>query len=322
MTEDAARFLEAFLGGSGSRLWPYYVPGMILLAYVVYRRQSQGGGFLRWLFPREVYFHKSHLVDIQLFVIGRLLKLFGVFQLVTVSTLVAAAIVGFAGGHVLELAMPSPVVIGLLLLVANDFATYWVHKVHHEHPTLWPFHAVHHSAEVMTPITVYRKHPFYDVFSSLIHGVFVGLVQGILLALFLGEISTPLIFGINAFYALFNAITANLRHTHVWLSFGPVLEHVFISPAQHQIHHSVEKKHYNKNYGEVLAIWDWMFGTLYVPTEQEVLTFGLGDVHGNPMEQQHPSLAAALVVPVKQSLATIRRRKAKRAKPSDLTPAE
>ncbi len=316
--------LSAALGGPSSRLWPLYLPGMILLAFYIYRKEKRSGSFLRWLFPAQMYLHKSHMVDIQLFVVSRVLNLLGLFQKIAIMSAVSAGVVGLLGGTFSPGMDLSPFMIGLLLLLANDFSTYWIHRVHHEHPTLWPFHAVHHSAEVMTPITVYRKHPIYDVFAALVKGVVVGGVQGLLLSLFVSQISIPLLLGVNAFYMIFNAFAANLRHSHVWLSFGRVMEHIFISPAQHQVHHSIELKHYNKNYGEVLAVWDWMFGTLYICAEREDIAFGLGDKDGNRIAQPHDSLRTALMVPIRQSLATLRRKPAKQPDPdpAPVTPAE
>lgn len=318
--QEIVAFFDAAIGGLSSRIWPLYLPGMIALAYWVYLRQRETDGFWRWLFPREVYFHQSHWVDIQLFIVGRALTLFGAFQTVAVSVFFAAATIALLGGHIAQAETLSPVWVTLLLVIASDFAVYWVHRVHHEHPTLWPFHAVHHSAEVMTPVTVYRKHPIYDLISSAVKGALLGLTQGLLLSFFVSEISLSLILGANAFYFLFNALTANLRHTHVWLSFGPVMEHIFISPAQHQVHHSSELRHYNKNYGEVLAIWDWLFGTLYIPESRETLRFGIGDENGDPIEQPHPSLTAALVVPLKEAAASLRRKP--KADADRVTPAE
>ncbi|MDC0136437.1 sterol desaturase family protein [Sulfitobacter sp.] len=107
---------------------------------------------------------------------------------------------------------------------------------------------------------------------------------------------------------MFNALGANFRHSHIWISYGPVLEHILISPAQHQVHHSVATKHHDKNYGSIFAIWDWIFGTLYVPKTVETLTFGVSDGTGKPMEQPYPTLMAAMVLPFKESGQAIRRR--------------
>ena len=66
---------------------------------------------------------------------------------------------------------------------------------------------------------------------------------------------------------------ATLHHSHIWLTYGRMLEHVFISPAQHQVHHSTDPQHYDRNFGTMLALWDWLFGTLYVIKGKEKITF-------------------------------------------------
>lgn len=76
---------------------------------------------------------------------------------------------------------------------------------------------------------------------------------------------------------IFNALPANLRHSHAWLSFGHRLEHVINSPAQHQIHHSNAPRHFNKNFATNLSLRDWMFGSLYTTqATPEAIRFGTG----------------------------------------------
>jgi len=91
-----------------------------------------------------------------------------------------------------------------------------------------------------------------------------------------GAAGLYLFLGLHALIFIYNLV-GNLRHSHVWLSYGPVLSHIFVSPAQHQIHHSVEERHWGRNIGFALAFWDRLFGTLYVPKEHEHFTMGLGD---------------------------------------------
>jgi sterol desaturase/sphingolipid hydroxylase (fatty acid hydroxylase superfamily) len=50
-----------------------------------------------------------------------------------------------------------------------------------------------------------------------------------------------------------------------------------ISPAQHQIHHSIKKEHHNKNFGVAFAFWDYMFGSLYISKNNEDVKFGISD---------------------------------------------
>ena len=68
---------------------------------------------------------------------------------------------------------------------------------------------------------------------------------------------------------------ANLRHSHVKLKYPSFLEYIFISPYQHQIHHSINKHHYDKNMGSKLAIWDFIFGTLILSKETSRIRFGV-----------------------------------------------
>lgn len=223
-------------------------------------------------------------------------------------SVVAATVMVTIGGQAAAESCWHPLMVGLVMVLATDFCIYWVHRVHHEAPALWPFHAVHHSAEVLTPLTVYRKHPIYDFISDIVRSIVLGALQGMLLAMFVGKIALTHIAGVNAFYFFFNALGSNLRHSQVWLSYGPVLERILISPAQHQIHHSSAVHHHNRNYGEIFAVWDWMFGALYLPEVREELEFGLADAHGNRQPQPHPTLSNALVVPLVESWSILSRR--------------
>ena len=81
------------------------------------------------------------------------------------------------------------------------------------------------------------------------------------------------ILGVDLFGVLFNFAAANLRHSHIWISFGK-FERLFISPAQHQIHHSVGNNHVNL--GSIFSIWDGMLGTRMYSGERRSLEFGLG----------------------------------------------
>ncbi|MEE4155201.1 MAG: sterol desaturase family protein [Erythrobacter sp.] len=283
------------------RVFPIYLLVTFALGAAIHRYRKIKTPLLGWLVPRSIYLHPSHLVDLKIFLFGRIVAALGVFQVVAVASFLAAFLASL-GPTISNTQQLHPLVTALLLLAVADFSTYWVHRAHHQSRIIWPFHALHHSAEVLTPLTLYRKHPIYDLISAGVRALLLGLLQGCLLLLIGQQPTVSTIAGANLFYVLFNLTGANLRHTHVWLSYGPLLEHVLISPAQHQIHHSRAPQHHDRNYGEVFAIWDWMFGTLYVPRENETIEFGLADEHGNPLPQRHVSLATALAVPVADSL--------------------
>jgi len=134
-------------------------------------------------------------------------------------------------------------------------------------------------------------------------------LYGIVFGLF-GIVDFTTIFGLTVLIALMNLTGGALRHSHIWLDFGPVLDRILISPAQHQIHHSLAPKHHDCNYGLTLAVWDWMFGTLYVPQSREVLAFGVADREGNPEPQVHRSLKEAYLVPFTEAASARRRGRA------------
>ena len=293
-------YLDAFysiaLSASG-RLSPLCWVVMLLICLALYLRRQPGESFWKWVFPRRSYSGATFWVDIKLMFFNALLGAFGLFAIVGFAPLVANSLQNLLAGETAPQSNLSPLVITLILFAAADLSTYLVHRLGHEWRPFWPFHAVHHSAEELNPFTVNRKHPVYSLVSSFVRGLLTGLVQGVLLGLLVGKIEFATILGANVFIYAFNVTGANLRHTHIWLSYGPVLEHILISPAQHQVHHSIDPKHFNKNYGQTFAIWDWMFGSLYIPKGREELTFGLADGRGKPLKQIHPTLRAALIEP-------------------------
>ena len=90
-----------------------------------------------------------------------------------------------------------------------------------------------------------------------------------------------LFLGVNVFHFVFLLLGSNLRHSHVKLKYPRILEYIFISPFQHQIHHSDNPIHFNKNMGSKLAIWDWLLGTLVLSKSVSRLKFGIGSKERN-----------------------------------------
>jgi sterol desaturase/sphingolipid hydroxylase (fatty acid hydroxylase superfamily) len=86
----------------------------------------------------------------------------------------------------------------------------------------------------------------------------------------------------------------HLRHSHMWIPFTGIAGRILQSPAHHQLHHSANPAHFDKNLGFALALWDWAFGTLAIPARtREPIVFGVGD-EGAPFR----SALSALVAPV------------------------
>ena len=162
---------------------------------------------------------------------------------------------------------------GVTFLI-DDFSRFFTHYIFHRVPFLWKFHKVHHSAEVLTPITLHRSHPVESILMFLRNILTYSLTTAIFIYLYRTQLSGYEILGVNALGLSFNFALSNLRHSHVPIEFGS-LELIFLSPFQHQIHHSNNPKHFNKNFGICLSIWDRAFGTFTRSRGQEIKEFGL-----------------------------------------------
>ena len=168
---------------------------------------------------------------------------------------------------------------GLVLFLCLDFAAYLTHYLQHKIPILWEFHKIHHSAEVLHPLTNYREHPIDNVAYAIANGIATGLVISGCQFLF-SAVPTHLLvpmLGISVLPFLFNFMGYNLRHSHIWLRWPGVLAYLWGCPAHHQIHHSYRPKHINKNFAFMFPIWDVVFGTFYLPKHEEKLDIGIGD---------------------------------------------
>ncbi|MFX4234215.1 sterol desaturase family protein [Aliarcobacter butzleri] len=159
------------------------------------------------------------------------------------------------------------------IFVVSDFTRYWLHRFLHTIPFLWEFHKIHHSAKVLTPITFYRVHPVENFLFGLRYSLSVGFVTGVFIYFFGAKVDIYMVFGVNIILFVFSLFGSNLRHSHIPFSYGEFIEKWFLSPKQHQIHH--DKKHFNKNFGGYIAIWDRLFGSLTLSKDVKVLKFGL-----------------------------------------------
>jgi sterol desaturase/sphingolipid hydroxylase (fatty acid hydroxylase superfamily) len=172
----------------------------------------------------------------------------------------------------------APVALAAALFLADDLARYALHRLEHRSALLWEFHKVHHSAEAMNFVTAERHHPVSLVVATVAFGGTAAIVNALFAWAFGPSLSPAQWLGANAFWLAGNLLASSLRHSPAWIPFGRRLEPWLVSPAQHQLHHSDDPRHFGRNFGSTLAIWDRMFGTLEVAgRERPMLTFGLGD---------------------------------------------
>ncbi|MGB4102057.1 MAG: sterol desaturase family protein [Alphaproteobacteria bacterium] len=238
--------------------------------------------FLRYLFPRKILLHPSAVLDYKYFVANRMLRGLFYAPLLLSSVLydqgiIAALTALFGPGHAPS--VPSwtlTALATLLFIVSYDFAYWLIHWCMHRVPLLWEFHKVHHSAEVLTPITALRVHPVEELININMVALMTGTTHGIAVYCF-GEGAQQLsLLQLNVVLLIFFFTLYHLRHSHVWLEIKQPWNYIFLSPAQHQIHHSTARRHLDKNLGYLFAVWDHAFGTVYVPKGREHLKMGIG----------------------------------------------
>ena len=164
----------------------------------------------------------------------------------------------------------------LVFYIAYDFGRFVSHSLLHEVPFLWEFHKVHHSAQVLTPITAFRFHPVDGIIRASCQSISTGCATWLFVNMAGVTVELYFFMGLHALLWI-SSLAGNLCHSSVWITYGPTWGKWFISPAHHQIHHSVDERHLGFNRGSDLAIWDRLYGTLYVPTgPRECFQYGLG----------------------------------------------
>lgn len=280
---------QAFTNPQKRVFWGFLVSaGLIGFVVLKYQQQQTTRATLKRLFSAKVWLSPSARADYAVFLLNRVLFLLLtpllITQLAVATWLFEGLHLLFAGRVLVGESWPDWTVMLLFTccyFIVDDFARFYVHKLLHDIPALWAFHKVHHSARVMTPITVFRAHPV----EGLLFSVRTILVQASMLSLFVfffgSRVDLVTLFGASFIVFFFNVLGANLRHSHIPLRYGDKVERWLISPKQHQIHHSVQAKHFNQNYGVVFAVWDRLNGSLALSEKQQVLRFGLS--HRKPL---------------------------------------
>ena len=279
--EDSISLCLSYFVNTEKRLHIIYLITSMLLAYYVYQKTKIKTSFLKYLFHKKIWTSKSAFLDYSLFFFNSLIKIIFIGPYIIIGFYIAyhtneymLLVFGFPEN---SLGITQTIILyTITITVVGDFATYIIHFFMHKIPILWEFHKIHHSATSLNPITQYRIHPVELIVNNIRSIIVFGLITGIFDYLSAHSIDKLLFLGANAFHFIFLLLGANLRHSHVKLKYPKYLEFLLISPFQHQIHHSSNPLHFNKNMGSKFAIWDWIFGTLILSKNIKKLRFGIG----------------------------------------------
>ena len=271
-----------YLLDTDKRIHYLYIFSSLVLAYYVYRKVRVKESFWAYIFDKESWTSRSAIVDYSLLFFNAFFKVFliGPYLVfgIYLSYKVEGALPDIFGYPSRSLSASSTLILYTVsLTLLMDFTTYVVHHLMHRIPVFWEFHKIHHSATSLNPITQYRIHPVELIINNAKGILVLGSVTGLFRHLSANPVDELTVIGANIFSFAFLLFGANLRHSRIPLKYFGWLEYIFISPYQHQIHHSNKEVHFNKNIGSKLAIWDWIFGTLIRSEEVTQLEFGIGE---------------------------------------------
>jgi alkylglycerol monooxygenase len=162
------------------------------------------------------------------------------------TTALRVGIYTFAYQHLAAWSLPadSPWV-WLLALVGYDFCYYWHHRAGHESALFWASHVAHHQSQEFNLTTALRQ-------TST--GALLGWVFYLPLAI-VGI--PPALFAIAALIDLLYQYWIHTEHVRRlgWL------DRVLATPSNHRVHHAVNDRYLDRNYGGILIVWDRLFGT-------------------------------------------------------------
>lgn len=169
------------------------------------------------------------------------------------------------------------------LLICTDFIWYWYHRLAHEINIFWAAHIVHHQSEDFN----YTVSARITVFQAVIRTGFWAILPVIG---FPAEMITSVLL-VHGLYPFF-------IHTQLIGKLG-ILEYIFVTPSHHRVHHASNPEYLDKNYGDVLIIWDKLFGT-FKKGEGEI-TYGITKpLNSNSFLWQHFHYILELMVAVKR----------------------
>lgn len=140
-----------------------------------------------------------------------------------------------------------------IMLVIADFIQWNVHRQLHRQPWLWKFHKVHHSVKEMGFAAQFRFHFMETIIYKTVQYIPLAMIG----------------FGIKEFFVvhMFTVLVGHLNHANVGWNYG-FLGYIFNNPKMHIWHHSktLPKDHqHGMNFGLTLSLWDYLFGTAYLP---------------------------------------------------------
>ncbi len=148
----------------------------------------------------------------------------------------------------------------LFFWVTHDFYIYWFHRLQHNNKYLWRVHEAHHSVKEVDWVAGSRSHALEILINQTI------------------EYAPIVLLGAHPDMALMkgtlDAVWGMYIHSNINVKSGWV-QYVFNGPEMHRWHHSNHLSEGGINYSTKISIWDWLFGTAYLPKGEKPPAYGL-----------------------------------------------
>lgn len=152
-----------------------------------------------------------------------------------------------------------PILYWIVLIVAEDFLFYWLHRVDHYCRLFWAVHVTHHNSEEFNLTVGFRSSVFQPLYRFI---YFIPLT-------FFGFRGIDIMFAYSA-----TQIFGILVHTQTINKLG-FLEYFLVTPSHHRVHHGSNTRYLDKNMGMFLILWDKLFGTFQAEEVADPVKYGL-----------------------------------------------
>jgi len=146
-----------------------------------------------------------------------------------------------------------------VFVVSHDLYIYWMHRWQHRNRYLWRLHEAHHSPKAVDWLSGSRSHCLEILINQTVE------FAPILLLGASPEV-VPIKGAISAVWGMYIHANLNVRTGR--------LQWIINGPEMHRWHHAMGKG-MGSNFSTKLAIWDWMFGTAYLPASQQASDYGI-----------------------------------------------
>ena len=226
---------------------------VIVLATPVFFALIAVEWFISWRRQRQAYALADAISSLNLGVLSQTSAVFTKLLTLGIYTFVASH-VALIKADAFWTSLPGWV----LALLFYDFCYYWLHRMGHEVNVLWAAHAVHHQSQAYNLSTALRQT------SS---GALLGWVFYLPMAL---AGVPPLVFAV---VGLIDLLYQFWVHTEQVKKLG-WFDRWFCAPSNHRVHHAVNDRYLDKNYGGILIIWDRIFGTYKTEDDEEPCVYG------------------------------------------------